>query len=148
MGGFVLEGTHKHHGKILPWGGARQKPWRPAFPTRTFAWHLNVLIFSLEKEMPTKVFKPHVLALRGMFSKSALNSCSSTQWIMEGKQKNILWRKMYSDIAMLQMKTNRKHRDTFKHWEGPLRAHLQEASNPRNASSCSFRHWAEVLELY
>lgn len=24
MGGFVLEGTHKHHGKILPCGGRSQ----------------------------------------------------------------------------------------------------------------------------
>lgn len=32
---------------------------------------------------------------------------------------------MYSDVTMLLMKTNRKHMDTFKHWKGPLQAHLK-----------------------
>lgn len=41
------------------------------------------------------------------------------------KAEELLWRKIYSDVAMLLTKTNRKHMNTFKHGVGPLWSHLK-----------------------
>ncbi|XP_045142348.1 protein SMG5-like [Echinops telfairi] len=69
-----------------------------------------------------EVFKPHVLALRDLVQQVCIKLMFLHPVDYGRKAEELLWRKMYSDVVMLLMKTNRKH--TFKQWEGPLRAHL------------------------
>ncbi|XP_064123738.1 nonsense-mediated mRNA decay factor SMG5-like [Loxodonta africana] len=71
-----------------------------------------------------EVFKPHVLALRDVVQQVCIKLMFLHPVDYGRKAEELLWRKMYSDVVMLLMKTNRKHMDTFNHWEGPLRAHL------------------------
>ncbi|XP_037358508.1 nonsense-mediated mRNA decay factor SMG5-like [Talpa occidentalis] len=87
------------------------------------AQHLD---FFLRKGNAHKeVFKPHVLALRAMVQQVCIKLMFLHPVDYGRKAEELLWRKMYSDVAMLLMKTNRKPMDTFKHWEGHLRVHLR-----------------------
>ncbi|XP_048215074.1 nonsense-mediated mRNA decay factor SMG5-like [Perognathus longimembris pacificus] len=72
-----------------------------------------------------EVFKPHILALRDMVHQACIKLMFLYPVAYGRKAEELLWRKMYSDVAMLLMETNRKHTETFEHWEGPLRAHLK-----------------------
>ncbi|KAG8524081.1 Protein SMG5 [Galemys pyrenaicus] len=73
-----------------------------------------------------EVFKPHVLALRAMVQQVCIKLMFLYPVDYGRKAEELLWRKMYSDVAMLLMKTNRKPMDTFKHWEDHLGAHLRD----------------------
>ncbi|EHB01051.1 Protein SMG5 [Heterocephalus glaber] len=72
-----------------------------------------------------EVFKPHVLALRDAVQQVCIRLMFLYPVSYGRKAEELLWRKMYSDVVMLFMKTNRKHKDTVQLWEGPLRAHLK-----------------------
>ena len=72
-----------------------------------------------------EVFKPHVLALRDVVQQVCLKLMFLHPLDYGRKAEELLWRKMYSDVAMLLLRTKRKHVDTFKQWEGALRAHLK-----------------------
>lgn len=85
--------------------------------------HLDLF---LEKGNAHKeVFKPHVLALRDVVQQVCIKLMFLHPVDYGRKAEELLWRKMYSDVAMLLLKTNRKHMDTFTQWEGPLQAHLK-----------------------
>uniref|UniRef100_A0A8D2CKN4 Nonsense-mediated mRNA decay factor n=1 Tax=Sciurus vulgaris TaxID=55149 RepID=A0A8D2CKN4_SCIVU len=85
--------------------------------------HLDLF---LQKENAHKeVFKPHILALRDIVQKACIKLMFLYPVAYGRKAEELLWRKMYSDVVMLLMKDNRKYMDTFKHWEGPLQAHLK-----------------------
>ncbi|XP_042529157.1 protein SMG5-like [Dipodomys spectabilis] len=72
-----------------------------------------------------EVFKPHILALRGMVHQACIKLMFLYPVAYGRKAEELLWRKMYSDVVMLFMETNRKHTETSPYWEGPLRAHLK-----------------------
>ncbi|GAB1299346.1 Nonsense-mediated mRNA decay factor SMG5 [Apodemus speciosus] len=80
----------------------------------------------LQKENAHKeVFKPHVLALREMVQQACIKLMFLHPVVYGRKAEELLWRKIYSDIVMLLMKTNKKQMDTFQHWGEPLQAHLK-----------------------
>ena len=80
----------------------------------------------LQKENAHKeVFKPHVLALREMVQQACIKLMFLHPGVYGRKAEELLWRKIYSDIVMLLMKTNKKQMDTFQHWGEPLQAHLK-----------------------
>lgn len=72
-----------------------------------------------------EVFKPPVLALRDAVQQVCIKLTFLHPVDYGRKAEELLWRKMYSDVAVLLLRTKRKHVDTFKQWEGPLRAHLK-----------------------
>ncbi|XP_060051760.1 nonsense-mediated mRNA decay factor SMG5-like [Erinaceus europaeus] len=72
-----------------------------------------------------EVFKPHVLALRDMVQQVCIKLMFLYPVDYGRKAEELLWRKTYSDVAMLLMKTNKKYMETFTLWEAPLRAHLK-----------------------
>ncbi|KAM4865118.1 nonsense-mediated mRNA decay factor SMG5-like isoform 2-T2 [Thomomys bottae] len=72
-----------------------------------------------------ELFKPHILALRDMVHQACIKLMFLYPVAYGRKAEELLWRKMYSDVAMLLLETNRKHTASFQYWEGPLRAHLQ-----------------------
>ncbi|XP_051016479.1 nonsense-mediated mRNA decay factor SMG5-like [Acomys russatus] len=80
----------------------------------------------LQKENAHKeVFKPHILALREMVQQACIKLMFLHPVVYGRKAEELLWRKIYSDVVMLLMRTNRKQMDTFQHWAGPLQAHLK-----------------------
>uniref|UniRef100_A0A8C0X313 Protein SMG5 n=1 Tax=Castor canadensis TaxID=51338 RepID=A0A8C0X313_CASCN len=87
------------------------------------AQHLD--LFLRKGNAHKEVFKPHILALRDMVQQACIKLMFLYPVAYGRKAEELLWRKMYSDVAMLLMKTNRKHMETFKHWEGPLQSHLK-----------------------
>ncbi|XP_008849713.1 protein SMG5 isoform X2 [Nannospalax galili] len=72
-----------------------------------------------------EVFKPHILALREVVQQACIKLMFLHPVAYGRKAEELLWRKMYSDVVMLLMKTNQKHMDTFRYWGGPLQAHLK-----------------------
>ncbi|XP_040586386.1 protein SMG5-like [Mesocricetus auratus] len=84
------------------------------------------LDFFLQKGNAHKeVFKPHILALRETVQRACVKLMFLHPVGYGRKAEELLWRKMYSDVAMLLMKTNKRQTDTFQHWGEPLRAHLK-----------------------
>ncbi|MEJ1287669.1 hypothetical protein NN561_018690 [Cricetulus griseus] len=84
------------------------------------------LDFFLQKGNAHKeVFKPHILALRETVQQACIKLMFLHPVGYGRKAEELLWRKMYSDVAMLLMKTNKKETDTFQHWGEPLHAHLK-----------------------
>ncbi|XP_036064504.1 protein SMG5-like [Onychomys torridus] len=84
------------------------------------------LDFFLQKGNAHKeVFKPHILALREMVQQACIRLMFLHPVVYGRKAEELLWRKIYSDVVMLLMKTNKKQMDTFQHWGGPLQAHLK-----------------------
>lgn len=80
----------------------------------------------LQKENAHKeVFKPHILALRELVQQACIKLMFLHPVVYGRKAEELLWRKIYSDVIMLHMKTNKKQMDTFHHWGGPLQAHLK-----------------------
>ncbi|EGW09206.1 Protein SMG5 [Cricetulus griseus] len=71
------------------------------------------------------MFKPHILALRETVQQACIKLMFLHPVGYGRKAEELLWRKMYSDVAMLLMKTNKKETDTFQHWGEPLHAHLK-----------------------
>ncbi|XP_040835380.1 protein SMG5-like [Ochotona curzoniae] len=85
------------------------------------ARHLDLFLW--KENTHKEVFKPHVLALRGELQKVCIQLMFLHPVAYGRKAEELLWRKTYSDIAMLLL--NSKHMATFQRWEGPLRAHLK-----------------------
>lgn len=84
------------------------------------------LDFFLQKGNAHKeVFKPHILALREMVQQACIKLMFLHPVVYGRKAEELLWRKIYSDVIMLHMKTNKKQMDTFHHWGRPLQAHLK-----------------------
>ncbi|XP_042639559.1 protein SMG5-like [Orycteropus afer afer] len=81
-------------------------------------------LFLQNENAHKEVFKPHVLALRDVVQQVCIKLMFLHPVDYGRKAEELLWRKMYSDVVMVLMKMNRKRMDTFKDWEGPLRAHL------------------------
>ncbi|XP_054982672.1 nonsense-mediated mRNA decay factor SMG5-like isoform X2 [Sorex araneus] len=71
-----------------------------------------------------EVFKPHVLALRDTVRQVCIKLMFLHPVDYGRKAEELLWRKLYADVALLLLKTKRKHLGTSPPWEGPLRAHL------------------------
>nr|XP_044998566.1 protein SMG5-like isoform X2 [Jaculus jaculus]XP_044998567.1 protein SMG5-like isoform X2 [Jaculus jaculus]XP_044998568.1 protein SMG5-like isoform X2 [Jaculus jaculus]XP_044998569.1 protein SMG5-like isoform X2 [Jaculus jaculus]XP_044998570.1 protein SMG5-like isoform X2 [Jaculus jaculus]XP_044998571.1 protein SMG5-like isoform X2 [Jaculus jaculus]XP_044998572.1 protein SMG5-like isoform X2 [Jaculus jaculus]XP_044998573.1 protein SMG5-like isoform X2 [Jaculus jaculus] len=86
------------------------------------AQHLD--LFLRRANAHKEVFKPHMQALREVVQQACIKLMFLHPVAYGRKAEELLWRKMYSDIFMLLMKANRKHTDTFRHWGGPLQAHL------------------------
>ncbi|VTJ67948.1 Hypothetical predicted protein [Marmota monax] len=82
-------------------------------------------LFLQKRNAHKEVFKPHILALRDIVQQACIKLMFLYPVAYGRKAEELLWRKMYSDVVMLLMKDNRKHTHTFKHWEGPLQAHLK-----------------------
>ncbi|EDM16298.1 rCG60008, isoform CRA_a [Rattus norvegicus] len=82
-------------------------------------------IFLQKENAHKEVFKPHVLALREMLQQACIKLMFLHPVVYGRKAEELLWRKIYSDIVMLLMKTNKKQMDTFQHWGEPLQAHLK-----------------------
>ncbi|CAH7123578.1 unknown_gene_7542 [Phodopus roborovskii] len=72
-----------------------------------------------------EVFKPHILALRETVQQACIKLMFLHPVGFGRKAEELLWRKMYSDVVMMLMKTNKKQVDTFQHWGEPLQAHLK-----------------------
>lgn len=81
--------------------------------------------FLRKRNAHQEVFKPHVLALRDTFQQVCIKLMFLYPVTYGRKAEELLWRKMYADVAMLLLKTKRKHTGTFRPWEGPLRDHLK-----------------------
>ncbi|EPY78837.1 hypothetical protein CB1_000999007 [Camelus ferus] len=72
-----------------------------------------------------EVFKPHVLTLRDIVQQVCIKLMFLHPVDCGRKAEELLWRQMYSAVALLLLKANGKHTDTFQQWEGRLRAHLK-----------------------
>lgn len=82
--------------------------------------------FLLKGNAHEELFKPHVLALRDMVQQVCIKLMFLHPVDYGRKAEELLWRKTYSDVALLLLKPDRKNTDSSEEqWEGPLRAHLK-----------------------
>ncbi|KAM9689918.1 nonsense-mediated mRNA decay factor SMG5-like [Dama dama] len=79
----------------------------------------------LKRNAHEELFKPHVLALRDMVQQVCIKLMFLHPVDYGRKAEELLWRKTYSDVALLLLKPNRTNTDSSKQWEGPLRTHLK-----------------------
>lgn len=68
--------------------------------------------FLLKGNAHEELFKPHVLALRDMVQQVCIKLMFLHPVEYGRKAEELLWRKTCSDVALLLLKTNRKHMDT------------------------------------